>query len=231
MKATEAIVLHARVVLERINAAPEVLGEVEGEWWNALHAAATDLRLALERHTDATHPDELRLVPRWIMEHAPAGETWWGRLGDTPGAFVTNGRAVLVVESCGDAPLEPSDRFPDRHTAHRMLAKLVDASRVGTRVEIPFERLDVPTPYLRIGPVVLNARLVSRWVLVAARASDMPPTIEITHGGELDGVLFNGAGWHAILMPTRATARRSADGVVLAEEPPCTVVVPAGDAR
>lgn len=206
----------ARALLGAIDDPPDIAWVGAGEWTSELVRLAKPLREAIDRHHDKHHPHELRLLPAWIVA-ASEGQAWWCRLGHTSGAFVTDGRGILIVDSCGDAPQECSvprgvkaEAFRDRFAAHRTIQALVDRARIGTRVSVRRDRIYVATRYLQLGPVVLDARRVARWVAPAARVagrysatdhSRLDRSIDITYGGELDAVLFEGEGWRALMMP------------------------------
>lgn len=227
----------ARAIVAKVRHAPDLVIEGGGEWWDQLYTAAADLERLTERATDADHPETLREVPRWLVEHAKADTTWWGRMGSTRAGFACNGSSVLVVDDCPDAPAvittPPHIKgFGDRHQAERVINQLAERARIGTRVPVRMARLEVQTEYLQIGPAVLSTKLVAKWAIAAARVQPYDQingqSIDVTFAGQFDAVLFTGNGWWAAVMPTRLSTLIEHGTPVLQAPIDCTTVVEIG---
>lgn len=170
-----------------------------------IQAAETRLLGVIADVYDARRPETLADVPPWLVHHPDPGvgslRPWWGRIGDGPGAFVTDGHAMLIVEHAPDAPIEAEwgyrQDLNDAAWAEKKIGTIwpKQGDRWGVLCGLPE---DPVVRYVFIGPAWVDLVYLRTWIDVARSLSGQA---EVFVNGALGPVEFRGDGWRALVMP------------------------------
>lgn len=176
---------------------------------------AGELSDALERVHGLRPPKALADIFGWFDESpAKSAHYTWQSIGGEA-AMGTNGHACLVVDRVPDAPTA-SVRWETPEAAAAALQHITPVPRRAGRVLVDDLRRAAAGDFFVVGRRAFFSDLVRKWVLLPA---DLSASAEITVGfaseDERDPVLWQGAGWRAVTMPTLSDANDRAKAVVL----------------
>lgn len=157
-------------------------------------------------------PSSLANAPWWLLGHYP--KAWLVRLGEGPAAAITDGHSLLVIDELPDAPKHSSRWSPEE--ALRSVSCILKSTDALIRHVISIEELErwcdaavegYGKKHGAIGPCALDSERVRDWVLRVARVTGaLSASIAVDPTEAHAGVLFEGTGWRAVVMPVRHSA-------------------------